>query len=254
MNPRRGLSLIETLLAIFVLMVVFILFASLFQWVLSSSRRGDEAATAGRLASNRLAELRQWAAQAAGPSDNFRSGDWASLSAPVEAEPGYQTSVTRIAASCYAPCTQLESLFSQPRTMSNSCVRVRVRVQWGSNSYDLYSQVTAPPVAPHQPYDSNIQISQSSSGTLASGASRELTAQALDANNQPIQDLVYQWNVLPESGTGSLLDMDRNGSRVQFTNDNPLTTNGSTLKVAVQATYRGILLQGVSTTITVDGP
>ena len=101
---------------------------------------------------------------------------------------------------------------------------------------------------------SNIQITQNFAGALASGGSGELTAQARDVNDQPIHDLVYRWNVLPESGTGSLVELDRNGHRVRLVNDNPLTSNGSTLKIAASAHYRGILLEGVSNTITVDGP
>ena len=241
-------------MAIFVLMVVFVMFGSLFQWVLSSSRKGDQQATAAALASNRLAELRLWAAQASGSSDNFRSGPWASLATPVEVQPGYRVSVELIAAACYSPCNSMESLFATPREASNACKRVRVRVSWSNNSYDLYSQLAAPQVAPHLPLTTNIQISQNFSGTLISGASGQLTAQARDANGQPIEDLVYTWNVLPETGTGSLLDLDRNRHRVSLTNDNPLTLNGSTLKVAASAYYRGVLLQGTSNTITVDGP
>ncbi|MBT9584351.1 hypothetical protein IV102_13495 [bacterium] len=127
-------------------------------------------------------------------------------------------------------------------------------VQWGNQNCDLYSQLAAPQVVPRQPVSSNIQISQDFAGTLASGGSGVLTAQARDVNDQPILDLVYRWNVLPESGTGSLVEVDRNGHRVRFVNDNPLTTNGSTLKIAASACYRGILIEGTSNTITVDGP
>ena len=119
MKTRAGLSLIEMLLAIFVLMVVFLIFGTLFQWVLSSSRRSDETATASLMASNRLAELRQWAAQPSGSSDNFRSGAWAALAAPVDVGQGYRVSVTLLAAQCYSPCTTMESLFPNPRDMSN---------------------------------------------------------------------------------------------------------------------------------------
>jgi len=254
MKRRGGLSLIETVLAVFVLLVVFLIFGTLLQWVLSSSRRGDEMATAARLAENRLAELRDWSFQPNGSSDNFRAGAWGALATPVEAESGYRTSVALVASQCYAPTTNLESAFANPRTMSSACKRVRVRVQWGNQSYDLYSQLTAPPVTPKQPLSSNIQVTITGGTTLASGASIVLTAQARDVNDSPIEDLVYQWTVLPESGTGSLAELDRNGRQVRFTNNNPLTVNSSTLKVAVQATYRGVVLEGVSGTITVDGP
>ncbi len=45
MNQRRAMSLIETLFAVFVLLAAFTIFGTLFQWVMTSSKRGDQAAT-----------------------------------------------------------------------------------------------------------------------------------------------------------------------------------------------------------------
>ena len=254
MNRRSGMSLIETLFAVFVLLAAFTIFGTLFQWVMTSSKRGDQAATAARLAHNRLEELRQWSEQPAGASDNFRAGSWTGWATPSEVEPGYTVQIDRVANQCYSPSTSLEAGFARPREMSNSCHRVRVRVHWGQQNYDLYSQLAAPPVKPLQPYASNIVITQGFSGNLAHGSGGTLTAQARDEQSQNIEDLVYEWTVLPESGTASLLEVDRNGRQIQVNNDNPLTTAGNTLKVSVSATYRGIALSGTSATITLDGP
>lgn len=254
MNHRQGLSLIETLFAVFVLLAAFTIFATLFQWVVTSSRRGDEAATAARLAHNRLEELREWSAKASGTSDNFRVGNWTSWATPIEAEPGFTVQIDRVANQCYSPSTNLEAGFARPREMSNSCRRVRVRVHWGQQDYDLYSQLAAPPVDPLQPYASNIVVTLDFGGNLGYGSAGVLTAQARDEQSQDIQDLVYEWTVLPESGTASLTEVDRNGHQVQINNNNPLTTAGNTLKVSVSAIYRGIPLAGTSSTITLDGP
>ena len=148
MNRRAGMSLIETLFAVFVLLAAFTIFGTLFQWVMTSSKRGDQAATAARLAHNRLEELRQWSEQPAGASDNFRAGNWTGWATPSEVEPGYTVQIDRVANQCYSPSTSLEAGFARPREMSNSCHRVRVRVHWGQQNYDLYSQLAAPPVKP----------------------------------------------------------------------------------------------------------
>lgn len=248
------MSLIETLFAVFVLLAAFTIFGTLFQWVLSSSKRGDQAATAARLAHNRLEELRQWSSQPSGSSDNFRAGNWNNWATPVELEPGYLVRIDRVANQCYSPSTSLEAGYARPRDMSNACRRVRVRVHWGQQDYDLYSQLGAPPVKPLQPYASNIVVTAGFGGSLAYGSSGVLTAQARDIQSQNIDDLVYEWTVLPESGTASLTEMDRNGRQVQVNNNSPLTTSGNTLKVSVSATYRGIVLSGTSATITLGGP
>lgn len=242
------MSLLETLVAIFVLLGVFIIFATLYHWVLSSSKRADQAATAARLATNRLADLRAWAAQPNGASDNFH-GSWTSQASPVEMEPGYQVSVDLLAAQIYAPSTQLETAFPRPREMSNACKRVRVRVRWGTQTFDLYSQLTAPPVV-----GGNVTVSLSSAATLAPGGTLPMSAQGLDTSGEPIDDLVYQWNVLPITGTGSITLLDRNGREAEFHNDDPNTVNGSELKVEVTASYRGRLISGQSAVITEDGP
>ena len=254
MNRRHGMSLIETLFAVFVILAAFTIFGTFFQLVMTSSKRGDQAATAARLAHNRLEEMRQWSAQPSGASDNFRAGSWATWATPVEVEPGYTVQVERVANQCYSPSTSLEAGFARPREMSNACRRVRVRVHWGQQDYDLYSQLAAPAVKPLQPYTSNIVITQGFSGNLAFGSGGILTAQARDDQSQNIDDLVYEWTVLPETGTASLVEVDRNGRQVKVNNDNPLTTAGSTLKVSVSATYRGIPLSGTSNSLTLDGP
>lgn len=254
MNQRRAMSLIETLFAVFVLLAAFTIFGTLFQWVMTSSKRGDQAATAARLAHNRLQEVRQWAAQPSVSSDNFRAGSWGTWATPLEVEPGYTVRVDRVANQCYSPSSSLEAGYARPREMSNACRRVRVRVHWGQQDYDVYSQLAAPAVNPLKPYASNIVITQGFSGSLAYGSAGILTAQARDDQNQNIDDLVYEWTVLPESGTASLTEVDRNGRQIQVNNNNPLTTSGNTLKVSVSATYRGIALAGSSGTITLGGP
>lgn len=249
MRLDRGLSLIETVIAIFVLLTVFVIFASLFEWLLASTRKAEKGATASRLASNRLAELRAWAAQPNGSSDNFHAGDWAALAQPVEAEAGFLVSVERVAAALLSPCSGLESPFGNPRQVSAACLRVRIHVANGLWSYDQYSQLTAPPVV-----GKLVQVSGATGSTLSPGDSITLTAQAIDTLDQPIDDLVYHWTVLPMTGSGTITLLDRNGRSASFQNNDPHTKNGSQLRVEVNATYRGVVLKGQSGIVREDGP
>ena len=256
MNSRRGMSLIETLFAAFILVAAMTVFGTLFQTVLSSSRRGDQLATAARVASNRLEEVKDWARLPSGSSSNFRVGNWSTWATSYADPnaPGYNVSLSLVSQLCYSPCISMESSFAQPRSMTSSIKKVRVRTSWSDQHFDLWSEIAAPTQRPRTPLDNAIDVTTSLSGTISNSAGGNLTAQAYDTQGQPIDDLVYQWNILPGSGTGQVVPNDRNGKSAYFTNQGNVGPGPKDCQVTVSAFYRGQWLGGNSPTLSLDTP
>jgi hypothetical protein len=248
------MSLIETLFAAFILLVAMTVFGTLFQNVLRSSRRGDELATAARVANNRLEEIRDWARTASGSSSNFRSGSWATWATPYAdpSAPGFNVSVSLVAQACYSPSIDLEAGFAAPRSMTNSVKKLRLRTTWRDQQLDLWSEIAAPPQNPRLPLNTAIDVSTSLSGLIANGSGGTLTAQAIDDNGQAIPDLVYLWNILPGTGTGEVITQDRNGRNATFTNQGNVGPGPKDCQVSVTAYYRGQWLSGTSSSLSLE--
>lgn len=256
---RKGFSLLETLIAVFILICAFCVFAALQNFSLVQSARAERRTVAARLARNRLEALRAWANQ----GTNFDTGNWAALANPVDEAgfPGFQTSVHDLAGAIYSPSTSLADP-ADPLDLSPAVRRVRVQVAYGSEKLDVISQVGAPRGVPYTPLDQAIQVVVVNNSPVPVGQALNLTARARDENLAPLMGMVYKWGVLPGTGTGTVVKTNASGSQAQFINEirtpagvlpNPAPGPRS-CRVIATAYYAGKELKGTSAVITVQTP
>lgn len=197
----RGLSLMEAVIAIFVITFAILIMASLFRSALDGARRARKVTVANVLANRRMEEIVYWA----GDGNNF--SNWSSIdgaSGPDGQFPDFTVRSDTEAYVLYSPCSQSESRFppASQRSMVASARKVRVRVTWSPvtnprNSIDLLAIVGAPT----QKLNS-VQIG--APATVAALTSANITATALDTNNQPILDLFFKWSISPLDGYGEI--------------------------------------------------
>ena len=259
---RKGFTLIETVIASFILSLAFVAFIMLYHRALAFGAQSEARSAAARAAWRKVESVREWSAQ----SDNFEKGDWAGLSTPVSDpdDPPFMTSVLLIGRTLFSPSTDLESLFpGNTIDFSNSVRGIRVRVQWGgTQDFNLYTQIAAPRRPPKRPLNQAIVVTlKSPGGNLAVGGTADFEAQALDANDKPIVDLVYNWSVAPGTGNGQVTSIDRMGRKARFTNL-VLLRNGTSVgnygtgplqcQVEAWARYQGLELHGISLPIALD--
>ncbi len=256
---RPGFSLLETVIAIFILICAFCVFAALQNFSLVQSARAERRTVAARLARNRLESLRAWANQ----GTNFDSGNWASLATPEEVAdfPGFQTSVQELAAAIYSPSTSLADP-TDPLDLSPAVRRVRVHVAFGSDALDVVSQIAAPRGIPYSPQTQAIVVTVEDPAPIPVGGSVNLTAQARSSTGTPLMGMVYKWSVNAGSGTGTVVKTNASGSQAKFINEIRTATGTipnpapgpKSCRVVATAYYAGKELSGTSAVITVLTP
>ena len=259
---KRAFTLIETVIASFILGLAFVAFIMLYHRALAYGAQSEARTAASRAGWRRIEALRQWSTE----GDNFEKGDWAGMSTPVadSDDPQFLTSVFLINRSVLSPSTDLESLFpGNTIDFTNSVRGIRLRVQWGSSQeFNIYTQIAAPRRPPKRPLSQAIVVTlKTSGGNLAVGGTSDFEAQALDLNDKPIVDLVYSWSVLPGTGNGQVVALDRMGRKSRFTNL-VLLRNGTSVgnygsgplqcQVEAWARYQGLELHGISQPISLD--
>lgn len=214
----RGATLIETVIALFLLGLSTILVATLFQSGLQRARLSEQERVAINVANNALAELRAWskAGNYVSPSD-LSSKDGSTYSEPANPEfvVTYKVKQTEVLSSC----SQLENTFpaAQRRALSRSVAFVEARVDWSSNSGPRSLSLES--LLPESPRTlSRVIVNNGNGGTIPKDRSVSVTAVAVDDQGRRIEDLFVDWFVEPIDGRGSLL-AERAQPRVTLSNE-----------------------------------
>lgn len=269
MSPRRGLSLLESVIATFLLTGSFLVLINLFHAGLRHGNRIEKQQFAAIIASEYMEKLRLWAQlrQSAGfQYENLREVyDGHSEAWPLA--PTYQVSTRVSPATLFSPCSQFEESMpalhpsthfpAGPRKVhpeSEAVMLVQVAVNWsGGNQPVSLASYVGRPIAPPENQDSVVIQAQAStpylpgSGTLvAQGQGLNLTATAFDADHRPIPNVFFDWVLIPIEGEATLLQ-NRDGSVANVTHrvagPGPARFRGGSLKVVAEARVHGVPIQ-----------
>lgn len=247
----RGLSLAETVLAVFILVGAMVVFALLMHSMLNYGTRSQQRAMAALAAQKRLEEIREWA----NTGNNFFSGwpsDGQSTTDPTF--PGITLLSEVEDHTLRSPSTELESKSGSPREIVESCKKVRVTASWAQDDGRPLRLVTLM-AAPNREPNPQLTLSGVVPASLAPGTSFTQGVTARDTSGNLLHDLFYQWSSLPTGtnpGNGTAVSVTANGSTGRFTNEyqpqngGPVLTISGTCTMGVIAYYRGRILQGVS--------
>lgn len=269
---RRGYSLIESILASFLLVFTFFLVSSLFNTGLQYSTRVESRLTMIAIAERHMAEIRlaaqgqTWPA----PSDG-----------PDLEHPAYNVKITSDAHTLYSPSTQLEAAFAgDKREMSRIARRYTVTVTGGRSApFSLVAIVSEgssanstrewylrPNYGVYDWVDRKCQVEITGTAPSQVGPDDEvlLQARALDANGKEIKDVFFHWQVEPDyshtdPSTGDISESRRDGhsavfrNRVRLRSGRRYPQNGYCLVMAY-AKYNGALITGKTGSIRLHRP
>jgi hypothetical protein len=251
---RRGLTVVETIIASFLLVGGLLITVALFHTSLRYTAQAEQVVVATTLAQRTLNEMRSWARTPA----NYRSA-WSPYHNITVADPQHPTFLIRTEVSqsggqphplLASPCTSLDGLYpaTQQRQLANSARRVRVTVTWppysAGSTYRLVSLVEEPRLTWRA--TNPIVVNVSNSGPLNRNGTSTITAQGYDNSGQPIPDLVYSFYVEP-GDPASMADISqtRQGRSATLTHILTLLSGSPTygpagqVIVTARAVYKG---------------
>jgi len=208
---RRGLSLAETVIALFLLTFAVILCVNLFQLGLRYSGRVEQEAVATLIAQKQIAAIRGWSATRVGAGYHF--DDWApftNFSAADPDQPGFQLRVTAQPAPAFDPCSAFAAVVApgNQTILRTSLEKVTVTVSWGSpdpNNQVTLTTLVGDPVREWRVSNPLVITLVTQAGDpLPRGLDAVFRVQGFDDDNRAIPDLVYNWYVVPMDGNGTL--------------------------------------------------
>ena len=192
----RGVSLLETLLALFLLTGASLLLVVLFHSGLQRSRLAHVEAQARIIAQDALAEVRAKTMTGSFriPQDlnsvetSYPHPDLPSMRVDIRAE-------TQVLAS---PSTGEEAPYAEKRLLSHSAAKVEVKVSWDSGFFRLVSLVGESPRVLE-----NVVVS--GKGPISAGQGASFTVEAFDEAGQKIEDAFFVWWVDPLTANGTVV-------------------------------------------------
>lgn len=256
MPPRlRGLSLIETIIATFLLVGGFLITVALFHSSLRYTTQIERVSIASLLGERTVHEIQSWARNL----NNYRSS-WSAYDGATRVDPSYPehrilTEVSKNSGGpphplLASPCTALENLqaVGQRKTLANSCRRVRITVGWPpyTPGSQLRMQCLVPEPRLTWRATNPIVVTLSGAGPLSHNETTTVTAQGFDSTGTAIPDLVYNFYVQPDvPPTMASITQNRQGTSATLTHVINLLNGSSTFGptgrviVAVRAVYKG---------------
>lgn len=195
---RTALSLVETVIAIFMLAAQILLVSGMVAQFNRGQRSHRLRHRATALGQQKMDEIRAWARNPA----NYLS-NWAAYknqsAGPIEDTFTVETDCNPTGQPLYSPCLGLEAQYDvRAKRMTRSVVPVKVSVIWDPSSpsgrIDLCSLVGEPPRT-----GATMSIAPDTAFTEPIVANGEFgfKATVVDGNNRPIEDIQFQWRVKP---------------------------------------------------------
>ncbi|MBS2036469.1 hypothetical protein JST97_15870 [bacterium] len=248
----RALTLLETVLATFLLLWAILIVVRLFHSGIAYTSRSMEQETAVFLAEQQLERMRAWSESTTGNVYNFDNLISIYNGTPVAAElPGFTITTRVVARELYSGCSQIE--LSQPsdrRVLTDSARTVQVEVKWAGDrrQVSLCTVLARPPLrfpdpAPSPTLPTGVTLSSPSDNPVPHLGSTSLQAGAIDRYGAPLRDLFYEWELVPISGAGTL-EQSRAGDSARLYNwvylpDGSKASTGGDVTVRVTARYHG---------------
>lgn len=252
--PTRALTMLETMLALGILLTGLVGILSLFQAGLvhaSRSQRQLQLAYTGReLMQQELAQLRDSAAfQQLTPG----TGPWQLTPGGVE----YRWVVTQQA--LYSPGQALEGAYplANQKILRKSALRLQLDLRQGNTQLQLLTSACEP----MRQWSTTSPLTLSSSGANPLGKDQlmDFNCSCTGSDGRPLEDLMVSWSVVPVTGVGTLESVARDGRTARFRNrtrrkNGAVRYTGGACYVVAQARYAGQIREARSPLITLVGP
>lgn len=210
---RSALSLVETVLAVFLLAAQILLLAGLLSQFNRSQRDVRQRSQAALLAEQKLDEIRSWARL----GSHF-AGDWSTYQGQLTEISGFhlEVRVNPAGQPLYSPCLGLEAPHgARAKVLSRSIVPVRVSVSWGGREPLVLNTLIGEPPHP-KPYTLSCTPDPAFAQPVPPNGAFGYTVELKDAIGQPVGDVMFSWRVKPLTGNASLVDSpDRSQRQVR---------------------------------------
>lgn len=247
MSRVRGLSLAETVLALFLLTAGCLMMVQLFHQASRADRRTQQVESAIALGEKTLARVRSWASQPANFDSNWAAWN-TTLTDPEFPSLTAQVSSQAAGRALASPATRLEQPYgAQGRQLARMVVPVKVEVSWGTAARDRLVLFTYC-AAPAHPLAANpqVEVSNVPGAPLVANSVAQVTAKLRDGAGQELTGMTFNWSLIPVTGNGSLRpDLEtRTGQSMSLQNMCYLPTGQQAIlpgeaAIAVQCRYRG---------------
>ncbi len=250
---RRGLTLLETVFAMFLLFWTILIVVRLFHSGIGYTSRSVDQETAVFLAEQHLERMKAWSETLNGNVYNYDQLTTLSVynGGTTEADlPGFQITTRVVARELYSGCSQMElSRSSDRRVLNDSACTVQVDVKWGASgrlrlcTLMARPALTFPSPAPSPTLPTGVNLSGPVDNPVPHLGSTTLQASAVDRNGDPIRGLFYEWLVVPIGGSATL-EQTRSGESARLFNwiylpDGTRASTGGDVVVRVTARYHG---------------
>ena len=209
---RRGLSLAETVVASFLLLIGFLVVARLFHTSLRYQEWIDSVNLATLVGEESLESVRAWAQQPA----NFKILE-TTYNPQILNQDGMRIEILAGAAlTMGSPSNDLEAAYpvTERRLMRGSFKPIQVTVLWHRDRFVLHSLVGDPP---HEVRVGNpIQLVVSGANPRPRDSRSLMSASLYDTANNEILDVFFHWSQEPIDGRGTLENIYRDGTGGEF--------------------------------------
>lgn len=200
---RSALSLVETVLAVFLLAAQILLLSGLLSQFNRSQREVRQRNQAALLAEQKLDEIRAWARL----GSNF-AGTWSAYQGQLSEADGFklEVRVNPAGQSLYSPCLGLEVPHgTRAKILRRSTIPVRVSVSWGGRDSLVVNTLIGEPAHPG-PYTLSCTPDPVFAQPVPANGPFGFAVELKDGVGQPIGDVMFSWRVKPLTGNASLVD------------------------------------------------
>ncbi|MCL5773827.1 MAG: prepilin-type N-terminal cleavage/methylation domain-containing protein [Firmicutes bacterium] len=214
-KSKKGFTLLEILVAMAILVTTTLIVLRMIDFACASSAVINKSVLATIIAEKKVEEIRNWAcSRADGTRYNFYAGNWSLYNGTLAADlehPDFTVKAENFRQFSYSPASNLTSPFE----LKDSVRKVQVKVSWeqgGANkSITLVTYIGEPLRLP-----AKVEVTPSGAQTVNAGEQISFSAQAYDANNEAIPDMVYKWYVVPETSNGTVIIDPADSSKSVF--------------------------------------
>lgn len=223
------MSLLEAVIALFLIAGSLLVLLGMFQASVGYFSRAASRQTAALVAEKTLESLRAQSRQVVGNVYGFDLWDSSPPLASPTADPDYPNFLVNVSlrpTPLYSPCAMLATAWNSadPRVLKSSAYKVKVTVSWdGHSSISIVGLLVDPlrscaPCTANQP-NTSLTVSPlgGSPSPLPHDQSQSYSVTARDSLGNPVRDLLTDWYFVLGTAGGSLVQ-DTRGTQVNATN------------------------------------
>ena len=219
-HGNKASTLVELLIAMFLLFTGFLIIFRLFQVSLQYNSLAQKRLTASRIAAQTLEEVRAWARDPQ-KYDNSWDTDYTGTAYKYPGDSNYTVTVQQENHEVLSPCTSLEQRWvasGKERKLTRSLRKVTITVAWSTDPTDRIS-ITSLVGDPPRELGAALQISfPNGMKDLAANETQALRANLTDVDGAEIPDVCFEWYVVPArlgvaQGGNGIVDHDHAGTK-----------------------------------------